>query len=336
MASADVAMTAEMVSLSRLGKTISCDSLAYLHLECKGQSVTSVDEITEFEHLQELDLANNIISDVAPIAQLVYPLRITLANNQIECISSWGPGSFLHLLHLNLSGNKLATLPSLPFPGLLSANLSRNLIASCVGFGGHAKLRSLDLSENKLELLDGLCDMPALETLNLSKNFTPMEPAEPAEGEEEAPPPPESKQSLAPLKGLPALKTLDISKNSYKNLEAVWEEIPALETLIATENAIATPKDMKPIIRLHNLRVLEVAENKVAEEGNIRIEALICNAKLKVVNGEEVTPEERDEAKETNETRIKEERERIAAEAAAAEEARLAAEAEAAAGAEEE
>lgn len=331
MAPSGVAMTVDIVSLSQLGKTISCDSVAYLRLDCNSKLVNSIDVITEFEHLQEIDLADNLITDVAPIAKLVYPLKLTLARNLIESIASWTPGSMQHLLHLDLSGNKMTALPPLPLPALTSANLSRNLIADCQDFGGHANLRSLDLSENKLEILVGLWKMPRLETLNLSKNWVKTEgeeePPPPAEGEEEAPPPPECKQSLLGLSGLPSLKTLDISKNGFRNLEAQWEEIPALERLIASENGITTTADMRPLMRLYNLRVLEIAENKVAEEGNIRIEALICNptGKLGVINGEEVTPEERDEAKETNETRIKEEKERILAEEAAAEEARLAA-----------
>ena len=66
------------------------------------------------------------------------------------------------------------------------------------------------------------------------------------------------------------------------------------------------------------LQTLNLADSPVSGVDSYRIEVIIVLPKLKILNGEEITPEEREEATALIATR---EEERLAAEAAAEEEA---------------
>jgi Leucine-rich repeat (LRR) protein len=313
-------MSPDMLQLSQVGKTIDGEGFAYLQVDCVGKGAVNVDIIKDFEHLREIDFSDNKIENVAPIAELVFALKLTLAKNQIVSIASWKPDALPHLLHCDLSGNRLAALPRLYLPALQTASFARNLITTCTEFDGHKTLRSLDLSENSLEHLSGLGNMPLLEMLNVSKNsVAAVEP----ENEEEKGIPAKGVKSIDGLCALPSLKTLDISKNIFETLTGQWGEMEKLETLIVSENSIAAIDGLKPLSGIKGLKNLDLTANKVEEEGgDIRIEVLICNPGVAAVNGTPVEEEERVTAKDTNDTRIAEERARLRAE----EEARLEAE----------
>ncbi|CAE7288725.1 TBCE [Symbiodinium pilosum] len=140
-----------------------------------------------------------------------------------------------------------------------------------------------------------------------------------------------SENALADLNDvyrLPSLSTLDISKNKFETLIAPWHEMAALKALDVAGNALAEVKAFKPLEVMAALRSLSAAGCPVEEQDgvNIRLEILIFQGQLQTLNGEEVTPEEKEEAKALHEKRLEEEAERLRQE----EEARLAAEAAAA------
>merc|ERR1712029_310716 len=107
--------------------------------------------------------------------------------------------------------------------------------------------------------------------------------------------------------------------------------MPKVEILSGTSNQITKADSLQALSQVMTLRQLNVAANPLAEEDgvNIRHEVLIFQQKLEKIDGEDVTPEEKDEAKALNEARIaaEEEAKRIAAEEEEAK--RLAAEEEA-------
>jgi len=329
-----------MLELSQVGKSVDCDGFAYTQAACVGQKVLSVQLLAEYEHLQQIDLSKNVIKDVKPLSGLEFVMKLTLAGNCIEAIDPFGPTALKHLLHLDLSGNMLQALPMLHLPALQIANFARNRVSSLVDFNGHPTLRILDISEQEggcLESVDGLCDMPMLENLDISKNSVPAVEAEGGggEGEEEGAggTPAKGVKSIAGLKALPSLKSLDISKNLLESLDGQWDQMINLQKLVLAENAIAALPGLERISGIAKLKELVVSGNPVEAElaEKIRIEALIFNKGLTKIGEEDVTQEERDEAKQTHEDRVEEERKRREEEEEAA---RVAAE-EAAAAAEE-
>jgi len=280
------------MDLSQVAKTIDGPGYTYVQLDCVGKRIGRIALLEEYEHLREINLSKNRIEDVSPLTKLGYVLKLNLASNRIESISDWGASTLRHLLFLDLSDNRLKALPKLHMPALKQANFARNCIETCTDFRGHSRLEKLDLSGNRhLDCLNGIRDMPLLQTLNVSENSLP---------------------GLGGVRTLPALKTLNLAKNSFESLEGPWEEMASLQALDASGNRISAAKEFEPLSRLPELRRIEVAGNPLEEqEGvNIRHEVIICHRRMEFINGEEVTEEEREEARALYEQRIAEERER--------------------------
>ena len=198
--------------------------------------------------------------------------------------------------------NKLTALPALPLPRLSKLLISENEIATCAAFEGHANLRHLDLSTNKLTSLAGLANMPKLELLNVSAN----EIADFPQG------------SLA---GMNSLSVLYLGKNKIVSLEG-FPRLPALELLGLSENQVADIKQLDHLKHNTMLRNLEMQENPIATEkaDGFKLEVLIrlhdTNTKLRQLNGAEEPLTDEDYAAAKNEKA-----ERIKAEEAAAREA---------------
>ena len=198
--------------------------------------------------------------------------------------------------------NKLTALPALPLPRLSKLLISENEIATCAAFEGHANLRHLDLSTNKLTSLAGLANMPKLELLNVSANEITDFP----------------QGSLA---GMNSLSVLYLGKNKIVSLEG-FPRLPALELLGLSENQVADIKQLDHLKHNTMLRNLEMQENPIATEkaDGFKLEVLIrlhdTNTKLRQLNGAEEPLTDEDYAAAKNEKA-----ERIKAEEAAAREA---------------
>lgn len=298
-----------MMELSNVGKTIDGDGFTYFKLDCVDKNVGSIDILASYTHLRQVDLSKNSIRDVTPLVDVPHILSLNLSVNNIENVDPWISGVLNHLLYLDLTGNKLTALPPLSMPALKRASFAKNQITTCEAFTGHDKLESLDLSENCLEALIGIGNMPRLQTLNVGSNAL---------------------KSVSDVDGLPALHTLNLSKNKFEQLTGAWDKMKNLQTLTLSGNDIKAAKALEPISTLQKLRNVEVAPNPLTEEDgvNIKLEVLIFNFGVKLIDGEEVEDDDRQKAKELNEERLEAERQRKLEE----EEARKAAEEAAAEG----
>lgn len=303
----------DMLDLSNIGKTIDGEGYAFFQLDCvnkevEGKKVGKIDLISEYEHLRQIDMSKNAIRDVTPLGALSFVLTLDLSSNKIDSLEPWGLDAFAHLLHLDISGNRLEALPPIGFPALRTANFAANRITTCEAFTGHRSLETLNLSENRLEAsLSGVGNMPKVHTLNLANQ----------------------KPGLSKLEGmveLQGLRSLDLSHNKLESLDGPWKEAKELATLNVSNNKIATTKGLEPMGKIINLKSVLMEENPLNEEDgvNIRTEVIIVHFTIASINDEEVTEEERDEAKGVNEQRIEDERQRRLAEE---EERRLAEEA---------
>jgi len=310
-------MSVDIMDLSEIGKTIDGTSLAFLRLDCVGKGVDSIEILEQYPDLQQIDLSRNKIGDVAPLALLPFVLKLSLVGNEIKNLEPWGEQFLVHLMHLDVSENQLTKLPPLAMPALRTARFAANLITTCSGFGGHAKLEQLDLSKNKLLAVCGLANMPTLQRLNVAQNAI---------------------SGLGGLTGLASLRELDVSLNQLEVLDGPWDGAANIEVLNASSNkfgAAAEPteeggdpgpspaaEDVVGGIRaLAKLRTLRVEASPISEVGDIRLELLIVHPQLKDIDGTEVEDEEREKAAELHETRLEEQRQREEAERAKAAEA---------------
>merc|ERR1712118_148946 len=216
-----------------------------------------------------------------------------------------GEGTLANLLYLNLSEHSLTAMPALK-----KVNLAKNEIATCEAFTGHEGIEELDLSNNALESLAGIGNMPNLKSLSLGKNKI---------------------SSLEGMAGLPELKSLDLSGNLLEDLAGPWAEAASLTSVNLSGNLLAAAKPFDNLRSLPKLRSLSVSEEcgtgeikknpVVTEPEQTRLEMLICHWRLDIIDGKDVSDEERKNAQTLNEQRLEEEARKAAqaAEEAAAE-----------------
>ena len=124
------------------------------------------------------------------------------------------------------------------------------------------------------------------------------------------------------IENLPLLKRLHLRANKIESLDDI-PDLPALEYLNLRENQVATVAELPKLGKLYNLTALSMQGNPVADEKGddfkkeilIKLESL---RRLKKVGKDELTPEDREDAKNEKLERIRIAEEEAAAAAAAA------------------
>lgn len=122
-------------------------------LKASHNYLSDVTNFSNFIHLQELDVSNNKLKSLQPLAGMQHLQVLKADHNLIREVDTW-------IRHL---------------PGLEEVNLSHNLIEGDLGFlgrndGRHYKVRSLDLCHNKIDQIWGLSQLGELESLDVSHN----------------------------------------------------------------------------------------------------------------------------------------------------------------------
>ena len=291
-------------SLSKVGKTFGIlhtdgTSFAYVKLDLTNKNLAALsEELGSYQQLRYLMLGSNSLSDISVLAKLRFLLTLEAPNNRLTDLSLFNRPDLFHFLrHLDLSKNLLPSLPPLHLPDLRSLNLSHNRLTSASSFLGHPTLQLLELRGNQLVSLQGICNMPRLTHLYVAQNQI---------------------DTLAGLKDLPVLETIHMRGNKLERIDvSTLPILPALKYLNIRENPVTTTAELAKLGGFAGLQKLHVQGGPLAEEvgDNLKKEVLIVLPNLLVVNKEEVTPEEKEDA-------ITEAAER----AKAAEEARLEAE----------
>jgi len=300
----DVPLSEEIMDFSKIEKTIDGSGFAYTQMDCVGKRVGVIKVIEDYAHLRQINMSKNQIKDASPLSKVPYILSLNLSQNQLKTIEGFEEGSLASLLYLNLSENMLAAMPALAMPALKKVNLAKNEIATCEAFAGHEGIEELDLSNNALESLAGIGNMPNVKTLSLARNKI---------------------ASMEGMAGVPELKSLDLSGNQLEDLNGPWVEIANLTSVNLSGNLLATANPFEHLRALPKLRSLSVSDecgmgdikkNPVAAEAEqLRLEMLICHWRLDIIDGKDVSDEERTSAQALNEQRMEEEA-RKAAEAA--------------------
>jgi len=309
-------LSESLMAFSNIGRTVDGAGFAYGTITCTSRRLNQIKAIEPYAHVQFLDLSHNVIppKEIGILRGLEHLVKLNLARNLLTNLQAWLPKEeetqemFPFLRELDLSDNQLTVLPPLPYKALQKVSFARNDIASIQDFGGHAEIRELDLSGNKLHDLAGLAGLPALTSLEVSSNAL---------------------MSITGLAEVPALQELRIARNPMETLEGPWQELGAspISLLDVSGCKIQSPQALEVLRNLPLLRTLEAGGNPFAEaaEAGAKVECLVCHWRLQTVNGEAVTEEELEKARELNVQRLEE---KAAAEKAAAEEAAAAGEEE--------
>lgn len=158
---------------------------------------------TSLEALHSLDLSDQQITDVAPLAPLSKLTFLNLSGNRLADIS--GLAQLTGLGILDLSRNEIANLsPLSPLPVLTELNLAGNKISNLRPLSSLSLLQKLDLSRNQIRDLGPLSHLLPLTQLKLANNAL-------------------TGAAIEPITGLSALVLLDLSNNQVEMLDYVGE-----------------------------------------------------------------------------------------------------------------
>ncbi|XP_038164662.1 transforming growth factor beta activator LRRC32 isoform X1 [Cyprinodon tularosa] len=216
-------------------------------LEIEDGAFESLDQLTE------LDLSKNSISCITDFN--LYNLAVlNLSKNSLEFFQSAKSEDFFRLHSLDLSENKMLSLPLLPENNVLEfLNVSRNHIQTLNSTGTlmydtHLRLNSLkylDMSYNKLKSLPEtlFTNMTSLEVLNVSHNCI-------------------SSFSVTSEDLLHRAKIINLSHNSLQSLTFGENSLRSLKKLLLQGNDL-TVLDQQVFQRLPSIKYLQLQQNNL-------------------------------------------------------------------------
>jgi internalin A len=136
-----------------------------------------------FPQLSELDLENNKISDISPLAELLALEKLELDRNLISNLAVFAsliPDAFLQLSNLDLGKNNISDISHLAgLTRLEELDLDNNMIIVLTPLApnlateapGLIQLIELDLDNNLIESISDLAELTKLTKLDLSDNM---------------------------------------------------------------------------------------------------------------------------------------------------------------------
>lgn len=145
------------------------DLLAITELDAVGLGIKHLDGIEVLRRLAVLNLDDNAVQNLSPLANLSMLAELSLQNNQISDLESINFGQIkrLPIRSLNLRDNSIENIePLSDFYSLQELNLRGNRIKNLEPLAGLTGLVSLNIHSNPVETgLDGLSNLQNLQTL---------------------------------------------------------------------------------------------------------------------------------------------------------------------------
>ena len=197
-------------------------------LDLEDNAITDIVPLAELTTLTHLYLTGNSISDISALKHATALIRLFLPNNSINDISALK--GLTTLTHLHLNGNSISDIsPLAGLTGLTDLNLAINPISDISALAGLTGLIDLNLGSISTSDISALAGLTGLTDLNLYHN---------------------SISDISALKGLIALSHLGLSGNSISDISAL-AGLTALTYLELDDNSI------KDVSVLENLTALE-------------------------------------------------------------------------------
>ncbi|XP_038142262.1 leucine-rich repeat-containing protein 23 [Cyprinodon tularosa] len=263
--------------LSLLSRTEKYLEYAFVKLDLKEKALTDIAAISSYIHIRYLDLSNNYIADLSPLATLSYLLWLKVDRNALVSFQGQPFAELTFLQWLSVSVNRLTDIDALVGPALETLILQGNRIKTINGLqsGVFANLVTLELRGNYLDTTDGI-DLPNLQKLYLAQNLI---------------------KRLEGLEKLECLTTLHLRDNHLETLDGLSPNMRSLQYLNVRGNVIADEKALEGLgLVAKTLRVLVLSENPL-EETDYRMGVLMLLPQLDRINKVTVSLEERTEAR---------------------------------------
>ncbi|KAJ8404651.1 hypothetical protein AAFF_G00335140 [Aldrovandia affinis] len=265
--------------LSLLCRTGNGLSHAFVKLDLKDRRLTDLALLSSFVHLRFLDISSNHLSDLSPLTALTQLLWLKGDGNLVRSFTGQSLGQLAYLQWLSLALNRICDLEGLGGASLESLNLTGNDIqcASGLEYSRLTNVVTLELRRNRLESTDGIY-LPNLRKLYLAQNGI---------------------KRLEGLDRLEHLTTLHLRDNQLQTLDGISPNMKSLQYLNVRGNQVSSPRALLRLGRVANtLRVLVLAENPLAESEDYRMFVLTRLPMLERLDKEQISPDERAEARE--------------------------------------
>uniref|UniRef100_A0A3B5LHY1 Leucine rich repeat containing 23 n=1 Tax=Xiphophorus couchianus TaxID=32473 RepID=A0A3B5LHY1_9TELE len=151
-----------------LNKETIIDGLSLLCQTGKRLEHELKNKIYSYIHIRFLDLSNNYISDLSPLAPMTHLLWLKVDTNSVTSLKGQPLAEFTFLQWLSVASNQLVDIEGLVGPSLETLILSGNSIQKISGLqsADFANLVILELRANQLETTSGF-DLPNLRKLYL-------------------------------------------------------------------------------------------------------------------------------------------------------------------------
>uniref|UniRef100_A0A8C6TBI8 Leucine-rich repeat-containing protein 23 n=1 Tax=Neogobius melanostomus TaxID=47308 RepID=A0A8C6TBI8_9GOBI len=274
-------------ALSLLCKTGNGLAHAFIKLDLKERGLTDISAIRNFIHIRFLDLSNNRLSDLSPLASLTQLLWIKVDSNVMQSLRGQPFAQLTYLQWLNVAVNLLKDMEGLAGPSSLETlNLIGNSIdkISCLEHNRFANLATVELRGNHLETTEGF-HLPNLRRLYLAHNAI---------------------KRLEGLEKLERLQTLHLRENQIETLNGLNFNMKSLQYLnVRLGNKVADENDIQSLRFVSkSLQILVLSENPVVETSDYRINIVMLLPNLERLDKDPVTYEERVEAKEKFKERV--------------------------------
>ncbi|XP_040908443.1 leucine-rich repeat-containing protein 23 [Toxotes jaculatrix] len=272
-------LTQETISqgLSLLCRTENGLGHAFVKLDLKDKGLNDIAVISSYIHLRFLDISNNYLTDLSPLAPLTQLLWLKVDSNAVACFKGQPFAQFTYLQWLSMAANQLTDLDGLVGPTLESLNLTGNNIKAVKGLqsGCFANLVTLELRGNRLDTTDGI-NLPNLQRLYLAQNVI---------------------KRLEGLERLERLNTLHLRDNQLDTLDGLSPNMKCLQYLNVRGNAILDENALQCLgLVSKTLRSLVLSENPLVEKADYRLSVLILVPQLERIDKDPVSPEEKTDA----------------------------------------
>ncbi|KAM4738318.1 leucine-rich repeat-containing protein 23 [Anableps anableps] len=267
--------------LSLICRTAKRHEYAFVKLELADKALTDIAAISSYIHIRFLDLSNNHLTDLSPLATLNYLLWLKVDKNAVVSFQGQPFAELTFLQWLSLSANRLTDTDGLIGLALETLILTGNSIQKIVDLQSDyfASLVTLELRRNHLETTAGI-NLPNLRRLYLSQNFI---------------------KRLEGLEALEHLATLHLRDNHLETLDGLSSSMRSLQYLNVRGNAIADVTALHSLDLVSaTLKVLVLSENPLGESADYRMSVLTILPRLDRIDKDPVTLEERMEAKRAN------------------------------------
>ncbi|TPX59920.1 hypothetical protein PhCBS80983_g02113 [Powellomyces hirtus] len=277
---ADNPLTTGTISscISLLARTGNGLSHAYTKLTCPSRALTDIIVLSGYPHLRYVDLSNNAIRNVAPLAGLEFLLSVDLHGNRVEKVGG-ELGALKYLQHVDLKANGIRTWEVAGWPLCGVLNLDDNALSG-LSLGDFSSLVHLSVTRNTLEYASPL-KTPTLQKLYLSNN-------------------PIGKMSNIDLEDKKHLQVLHLRECGLESLAGLagsdGRGLPGLVYLNLRGNNIHSSAEIDHLTHITTLRILVLSDNPVTSHPTYRLEILARLPKLDRLDKDPITDDEREEA----------------------------------------